>query len=741
MMLIRSTRLASMAGILTLAATGQGPNLLQNPGFESGSLTPWSVVSGSAAVSTYGSPELPGTLCSSVIGGGGLMLRDLGNGVIEQIVTPSSLPAGSHLVAEAFLGGGRNDRTRLVVRSLDGSGVQIGLHATAFVSDVERNGEAVLLERRLVVPIQPGTVRFAIRIEFSDLCCSGAAAAADLVQAYVTTGPVIPAGVPFGPELLANPGFEAGWQPSSPLHLFGGGWEGASVDHTSVRAYSDVDPGAPGGLVSCAIGGAAPNPSCNGGAAGNFLGHAGNASLRQTIDVRGSTSRFANGNWALRLGADLGGIGTYGDQATVEARFRTANGTALGSGTIGPVGAANRNYESTLVRRQRDLVVPANTAYIDVFARFSDVCCSGSFANVDNVSARLVAVAPPAPLQLQTNLLDNGSFEVGTLPGSPLMLGVPVGWYGTGAGRAYVPQYGTPNRPTSAFANAQGLGSLVLQDGGNARLVQTVDLRGSAGLVAAGRLGFEAAAWLGGVASYADTAEVRVRFQTTTGVATGPVVVLPAVTAAERQNQTTLIRRQSGAFVAPANASRCIVEVVFSDVCCSGAFGLADDVRLVAFDTAEHASSQPYPGTDPASLALLTGVDDLPRTGPGHVIQPATTGAVVTTRVLSPNATLDGAPVLLALDLVATGTAGTQYLPDIWVDPGRILLLYNGWHGSLFAPVVVPAAQGGNPFSLVVPPGLAASSLMLQAVALSPANAPSPNGVYHATEAHEIRVQ
>ena len=304
-----------------------------------------------------------------------------------------------------------------------------------------------------------------------------------------------------------------------------------------------------------------------------------------------------------------------------------------------------------------------------------------------------------------------------------------------------MPQYGAPSLPSTAFAAANGLGGLLLQDGGGSVLRADIDLRGSQSLVANGRLAMQASAWLGGIGGATDTAEVRVRFETIARTAVGGVTTLLPVSAAERLNVTKLIQRVSSAIPAPPSASFAIVELVFTDNCCNGAFALADDVRLVAFDTLQQSTGLPYPGTTAATFMLATGIDELPRTGLGATVKTATAGQIVRTQVGSPDGRLNGAPVLLALDAFVTGQSRTPYFPDVWVNPHTILPLYNGLLGTFFAPVVIPLAQGGNVYAQQLPPGLTGLSLLFQAVALQLPGVPSPNNIYFASEAHEIRMQ
>lgn len=729
---------ASLLASLATTVVGQGPNLLQNSSFETGSLAPWSVVSGSVVIAPYGIPNIPDQPVAAATGGGGLLLRDGGSGIVEQVLAPS-IPPGASLVVEGYLGGGLNDWTRLVVIARDAAGNQLDQRASDFVTDRQRNGEAVHLRRRIVMPTNALTVSFAVRIEFANQCCGAVASTADLVTATLVVGSTLPPPVTVGVELLQNPGFENGWIAGSPISLAGDAWEGSGSTASTALPYSTSNPNVPDGNVSCVVGGAFPAPSCTGGAAGNLLMPAGSDSaLVQTLDLRGSTASFAGGGVRARLGAYLGGIQGQGDTARVELRFRNALGTVLQTSQVGPVSAAARNQESVLLRRTTDVVVPNGTAFADVVAVFTDVCCGGAFGTLDNISLQLLPSAPLPPIPLNVDLMPNASFESGSLPGTPLQLDAPNGWFGNGGGRMAVVQYGNPSLPPSTFANANSLGNLLLQDGGGSVLRAEVDLRGSATVVSSGTLAMQAQAWLGGIGAQGDTAEVRVSFETATGVATGAVTTLPPVTSTERQNQTTLLRRISAPFPVPTNAAKAIVQVVFTDVCCGGAFALADDVRLVAFDTAAATSALPYPGTDANALSLASGVDTLPQSGIGQTIKNATAGQVLRVRVGSPNGIADGSPMLLALEPFLTGTPPSLFLPDVWFDPRASLLIYNGLFGGFLAPVVVPMTQGGNTWAQLLPPGLGGVSLLLQAVAIDGA---SPNGFYFATDAHEIRVQ
>lgn len=739
-LLLPSCLLALVSAAPMTAQIGQ--NLLTNGDFEGGTSAGWSAVAGTTSVAPYGAADVPGAAVAFAVGGGNLMLRDGGSAVVEQIVTPV-IPAGASLRLSGLCGGGQDDDARLVARFLTPAGVQVGLAVTDYATHTQRNGEVVLLYREVTVQVPAAATRIAVRIEFRDFgCCGGPRGCVDNVSAELVVGSTVPAPWPHATELLANAGFEGGWQGTSPLTLLDPrGWEGASGS-TVVKAYSNSDPTVPGGLVSCRVDGAAPNPSCLGGASGNLLSHDGGATLRQRIDLRGNTPQFAGGSVALRMSAVLGGIDGEPDTAQVDFRLLAVNGTVLRQGLLAPVTAAERNYERVLLRREEELTVAQGTAFLEVSVTFLDFgCCGGSRGLVDNVSAMLTTPTQTAPVPTNVNLLANDSFEAGSVPGSPLQLLHPRGWRGAGAAVCTVVNYGAPGSPSAAFASANGLGAALIGHGGASHLVQIVDLRGSAATIGAGRLAVTPSAWLGGRGGEPDHAEVRLRFVDAQSVSVGLPVVLPPVTVSERLGATALVQRIGPATVVPATAGFAIVELVFTDFgCCGGAQGLADDIRLVAFDPTLQPTASPYPGTG-GDLVVMTGVNGLPRTGPGHYVKTALAGDVLRTVAGSPNGGLDGAPMVLGVNVIPTGVPIVPQLPGLVLDVPSAIGIFNGLGGGAVGPLLIPLSQGGNVWNQLVPPGFQGFSLRIQALALQWNGQVSSNGLFFGSDGHEVRLQ
>ena len=224
----------------------------------------------------------------------------------------------------------------------------------------------------------------------------------------------------------------------------------------------------------------------------------GNGALRQRLDVQGNSSDIASG-LAVRFSAYLGGVGVSLDEATVRVRFLDEFLSPTGpAAQLGPISTVNRNEETVVMRCTDEALIPMGTAFIDVEVCFADVCCGGAFGLVDNVTARLVQPTTPEPLPLGVNIVSNGSFESGSLPGSPLELNNPDSWLGQ-ASTVEVLSYGGGGAvPDGGFAGDNGLGGVVLSDlGGGGALRKELSLAGYEDRIQLGALTIWAQVWLG----------------------------------------------------------------------------------------------------------------------------------------------------------------------------------------------------------------------------------------------------
>lgn len=584
--------LASVTG-----ASPQGANLLNNPSFENG-LTGWTPVASTAVIDSYGSPGAPVVAVGAQIGGGGLLLRDSGgNAQVEQVVSLGGVGPGMNLRAGGYFGGTGNDDARMIIRFLNGAGDEMSIKDLPYVTDVHRNFESVLMLREEIIPIPSGAASAAVRVEFVDNCCSFRSAAADALFLQAVNTPVIPSALPLDVELLSNASFEDGWANGSPLTLVDTqGWEGIGPNPCRVKPYSDADPSVPSTIVSCLIGGGSPSTSCLPGGAGNLLSDfGGGGALRQRIDVRGNLPAFATGTIGLQVSGFLGGVGTNEDAARIDVRFLDANQTRISPlPPVGPVTRAHRNSETVIMLRELEYFIPATCNYIEIDVVFINPCCTFTEGLLDNISAKLTTLSPPTPVAKDVNVLHNSSFEEGDLPGSPLQLNNPDGWFGNNNSSVIVKPYGLDGSvPTISFGSSNGLGGLLLNhNNGSPVLCQRVDLSGDSASIAAGDLSVLAMAWLGGSGNVTDTAEVRVRFlnQANGQVGgAGGLQILSPVTAGERANATTLIPRVSQ-FQVPSGTVTMEVSIQFTDNCCTFSYGLADHLEVFVFDNSTPGS-------------------------------------------------------------------------------------------------------------------------------------------------------
>ncbi len=564
----------SFAVALALSTSSAGAqNLLNNPGFESG-LQDWTVLAGTIQDLSYGAASAPSILVANTIGGGNRHIRGSQSGsVIEQTVVTGPVASGTNLEASGYFGGFSTDAAsgRLVIRFLDNNGNEIALRSLKPVSVAQRNSEDVLMLRRGLFEVPSGTEQVVARIEFTDT--GGATnASADEIFLGFTTEPLIPPPLPLNSELIINGGFEDGYGPGSPLTLVDlSGWEGTG-SRSLVEPYDDNDATVPDVVVAALIGGAA-----------NVLSDVGSSSgLAQILDVRGNAAQIGSG-LSLRISAYLGGVTTNTDTAEVEVLFLDENMTRVGFPvpTVGPVTAATRNLQTVVMKMEQLHEVPQGTAFIRVTVVLENP--SGApFALVDNVSAELLQPAPVAPQPLGVNVLANGSFEAGSIAGSPLQLNNTAGWVGIQPSTS-VPSYGPGSSvPDTTFSLANGLGGLLLADLGDGGVRQVINLRGMTSLVDQGGLLVEATCWLGGIGSNSDTGLCNLRFKNEFGVQVGVLHTLGPVTAADRNNLTTLLERND-MFVAPIGAVELEVNVVFMNPS-GGPAALADGVEVILID-------------------------------------------------------------------------------------------------------------------------------------------------------------
>ncbi len=198
----------------------------------------------------------------------------------------------------------------------------------------------------------------------------------------ITAGPARAAG-PSG-NLLQNPDAEAG----------PGGTDSSGMmpppDWMTTGDFTVVQYGAAGFPAQAA------SASIDGGA--NFFagGNSAVSTATQAVDVSGFAGAIDAATEAATLSGDLGGYDSQDDNVVVTATYLSATGSPLASLTIGPVTAADRDDQTTLLQRSATGPVPAGTRSIQVVmtsTRFEGEYDDGYG---DNVSLIVETTSPPS---------------------------------------------------------------------------------------------------------------------------------------------------------------------------------------------------------------------------------------------------------------------------------------------------------------------------------------------------------
>ena len=247
-----------------------------------------------------------------------------------------------------------------------------------------------------------------------------------------------------GANLLQNPGAEAGaGGADSSGAMPPPGWQ-VTGDETVVQYGASG--GFPDQTVSAAIQGGK-----------NFFagGNAPSSTATQTVDVSSAAGAIDANTETVSLSADLGGYSSQTDRATVAATYLSAAGASLGSLTLGPVTAADRNDQTTLLPRTAAGTVPSGTRSISVVITSTRDDGSYNDGYADNVLLSLgtgggsggggTGTPPPAPVLYTAENVKpvSGTVYIKLPPGATLAraasAGGPVAWPSLAKGVGFVP--------------------------------------------------------------------------------------------------------------------------------------------------------------------------------------------------------------------------------------------------------------------------------------------------------------
>lgn len=163
---------------------------------------------------------------------------------------------------------------------------------------------------------------------------------------------------------------------------------------------------------------------------------------------------------------------------------------------------------------------------------------------------------------------------------------------------------------------------------------------------------------------------------------------------------------------------------------------VGSEVAVILNTTPVAPGGAPYPGTG-EDLSLLTGINGAtPTTGTGEHVKSASVGDTVQVLLSSPMGGFALSPFIMAAQPFPAGSPPATFpgYPSVHVSSPGMVFLFDSTIGP-FPNLIGP---GGFVFTTAAPVSLSGQSVMFQAVALSGA---ANNGLFAATDAHEIQVQ
>ena len=555
-------------------------NLIVDGDFESGNTNAWTTENGSPVVAAYGAVDHPSIAHAAVVSGGTSLLAASSNAdvVLRQTFDVSGNAAdidGDNLDAyvRALLGGfgGVSDSASVVVRFLDNLMGEISNATLGPISDVNRNEMTIVMAREMTARI-PALTR-TIQIDtVLDNQTFGNEAFADEVE-FELRNPATPAAVTLGAELFSQGDFEGGILTPGDAT----GWIVTSGVLERVQ-YGQVDrPDMPTGLMV--------------GGGNDLLAAVGSsdAALRRIVDVSGNSAAIDASTLAVALSGHFGGQDDANDDARIDVTFVDAIGATVGTGTVGSITNVNRNRATTLMRREALIPVPPMTRSMVLDVVVENVGAFNNEGLIDNASAMLVLDTAPAPVALNTELLDNRDFETGQIINPALATGWTVM-----SGHIEMLTYGDTDVPTMGVATEIGGGMTVCGVVGAADTVvaQTFDVSGNATDIDAGNLEIVLGGHFGGLLSASDDASLVARFSDAMGEIGS--VEIGHVNQFNRNFETVLHRRENF-FAVPAGTRTLAIELVLDNPSFDNeafADNLSAELRMVTMPAAIALNTQ-----------------------------------------------------------------------------------------------------------------------------------------------------
>jgi uncharacterized protein (TIGR03437 family) len=306
-----------------------------------------------------------------------------------------------------YLGGygADHDNATLMVTFQNASGAAIQTYTIGPVTATDRVGSGLYLRRQIgQVPV--GARKAAITLNMNWVDGATNEAAADNLG-LILNAPA-PAQSLLGMNLISNPGADAspGLLNSSPT--------GASTDlpgwvrsaYLTADSYQDS-----GGDLYQLTSGIPLDASSNYFYGGLDVSDSSNpvATAYQDIDVSSAASLIDAGNVPFALSGWLGGYADQDDNCVVAVQFQQWDGTVLGSATIGPVLAADRNNVSMLLQRSTSGSVPTGTRVMHVLMTITREEGANNDGLADSLSLVLGSNGNVGP-EISDSIISAGAF-------------------------------------------------------------------------------------------------------------------------------------------------------------------------------------------------------------------------------------------------------------------------------------------------------------------------------------------
>lgn len=282
-------------------------------------------------------------------------------------------------VASAYLGGNLDEpeSAQMGVAFLDAAGRSLSTTTLGPVTNTDREDTTGLWYRRAIGQVPAGARSATVTLQFNWKSSGTNDAAADNLS-LVLNAPANPQSL-LGANLIVNGNAEA--PAVADVTRINGdavdvpGWSrtGRFTIDSYTESNADLDNSSPG----------PPDR-------GSFYFYGGSSnplsSAFQDIDVSSASTLIDSGTVQYALSAWIGGYSSQEDNAALTVQFRSWSGTVLGSVTLGPINATDRNNVSSLLQRSQSGGVPSGTRVIRVSLTITRVDGSDNDGMADSLS-------------------------------------------------------------------------------------------------------------------------------------------------------------------------------------------------------------------------------------------------------------------------------------------------------------------------------------------------------------------